>query len=230
AALIGIPVRYNYVIRWEHLLFGWVPKGLPTLALQAALLQPGRWGPVDYGTVLVYISYFVVPPAMVAALWLWWPHCLRPYVTATLALFTVAGVINFCFPTAPPWYAALHSHLPSVVQLGRAIVGEISSPAYRYGSGISGNAVAAMPSVHIGVVALLACAFWRTPLRWISLAYLAAMSFAVVYGGDHYVVDVLAGGGLALLLWRGAERRAVTAGSRMGERGEDRTRTRSSAT
>jgi hypothetical protein len=207
AALIGIPVRYDYVINWERGLFGWLPHGLPTLAVQGAFLAPGKWGALDYGTVVVYMSYFVFPPALVAALWLWWPQYLRRYVTATLALFTVAGVINFIFPTAPPWYAAMHGRLPGVVQLGRAIVGEISSPAYRYGSGLSGNAVAAMPSVHIGVVMLLACAFWRTPLRWLCLSYLSIMSFAVVYGGDHYVVDVLAGDGLAMILWHGARQR-----------------------
>jgi len=204
AALIGIPIRYEYVINWERGLFGWLPHGLPTLALQSAFLRPGSWGALDYCSVLAYMSYFVVPPALVAALWLWWPQYLRPYVTATLALFTVAGVINFVLPTAPPWYAALHGRLPGVVQLGRAIVGEISSPAYRYGSGLSGNAVAAMPSVHIGVVMLLACAFWRTPLRWVCLSYLSVMGFAVVYGGDHYVVDVLAGASLAMILWGGA--------------------------
>ena len=213
AAGLQLPVRYDYVIRWERALVAWVPGGvtggIPTSALQHAFLTPGRWGPLDYGTVLVYLSYFLVPPAAVVILWRWWPGQLRRYVTATLALFTVAGIVNLVVPTAPPWYAALHGRLSGVVQLGRAIVGEVSSPTYSYGAGLSGNAVAAMPSVHLGVTALIACALWRTPLRWPALGYLLAMTFAVVYGGEHYAVDVLVGVAIAVAAWRWARRPAV---------------------
>lgn len=209
AAVLQLPVRYDYVIQWERALVAWVPGGMtggiPTSALQHAFLTPGRWGPLDYGTVLVYLTYFLVPPAAVVTLWRWWPDRLRRYVTATLALFAVAGVVNLLVPTAPPWYAALHGRLTGVVQLGRAIVGEVSSPAYRYGAGLSGNAVAAMPSVHLGVTALIVCAMWTTPLRWPALGYLLAMAFAVVYGGEHYAVDVLVGVMLAVAAWRWAK-------------------------
>ena len=44
-------------------------------------------------------------------------------------------------------------------------------------------------------------ALWRTPLRLAAGAYLVAMSLAVVYTGDHYVVDVLAGMALAGVGW-----------------------------
>ena len=213
AAGLQLPVRYDYVIRWERALVAWVPGGvtggIPTSALQHAFLTPGRWGPLDYGTVLVYLSYFLVPPAAVVILWRWWPGQLRRYVTATLALFTVAGIVNLVVPTAPPWYAALHGRLSGVVQLGRAIVGEVSSPTYSYGAGLSGNAVAAMPSVHLGVTALIACALWRTPLRWPALVYLRAMTFAVVDGGELSAVDVLVGVAIAVAAWRWARRPAV---------------------
>ena len=38
----------------------------------------------------------------------------------------------------------------------------------------------------------------RNPLRWLLLAYPAAMSLALVYFAEHYVIDVVAGGLLAL--------------------------------
>jgi membrane-associated phospholipid phosphatase len=211
AAAVGLPLRFDYVIGAEHALVAWLPGHfpLPTVALQDAFLTTGRWGPLDYGTVLIYLSYFIIPPAALVALWRWWPGQLRRYVTATLVLFCVAGIVNFLLPTAPPWYAALHGRLPDVVQLGRALVGEVSSPAYRYGLGLSGNAVAAMPSVHIGVVTLIACAFRPTPLRWLALAYLICMAFAVVYGGEHYVVDVLAGIVIAGAAWSLARSQGV---------------------
>jgi membrane-associated phospholipid phosphatase len=58
-----------------------------------------------------------------------------------------------------------------------------------------------MPSVHLGVTALIACAFWSTPLRWPTLLYVPAMGFAVVYGGEHYLIDVLAGVAIAIAAW-----------------------------
>jgi membrane-associated phospholipid phosphatase len=203
ATALHLAVRFDYVIRWEQAVFAWLPRpdDIPTLALQRLWVTPGQWAALDYATVLVYLSYFLVPPAAVVTLWRWWPGQLRRYVSSTLLLFLLAGLVNFAVPTAPPWYATLHGHLPGVLQLGRAIVGEVSSASYQYGLGLSGNAVAAMPSVHLGVTALIVCAFWPTPIRWLPLAYLLAMSFAVVYGGEHYAVDVLAGVALALVSW-----------------------------
>ena len=63
-----------------------------------------------------------------------------------------------------------------------------------YGS-ISGNPVAAFPSLH-SAYPLLAFLFART--RWpraslILLVWAAAIWFSVVYLGHHYVIDVVAG-------------------------------------
>jgi membrane-associated phospholipid phosphatase len=63
-----------------------------------------------------------------------------------------------------------------------------------------GNPVAAMPSLHAGITFLVAIyGIWRlrTPLRFLLVLYPLAMSTALVYYAEHYVVDVLAGGLLA---------------------------------
>jgi membrane-associated phospholipid phosphatase len=56
--------------------------------------------------------------------------------------------------------------------------------------------VAAMPSLHAGA-ALLVAAFLRpaasTQWRGALLAYVALMALALVYTGEHYAVDVVAG-------------------------------------
>ena len=59
-----------------------------------------------------------------------------------------------------------------------------------------GNPVAAMPSLHAGITFLVAMyGIWRlrTPLRYLLVLYPIAMSLTLVYYGEHYVVDVLAG-------------------------------------
>jgi membrane-associated phospholipid phosphatase len=57
------------------------------------------------------------------------------------------------------------------------------------------NPVAAMPSLHQAITFML---FWfaRHHSRWLAalaLLYSLAMAFALVYTGEHYVIDILVG-------------------------------------
>ncbi len=187
----------TYPIRGDRALFGEVP----TIALQHAFVSPGHWGALDYAAVSVYLSYFVVPPTALVLLWRYWPERLRRYVSATFILFGISGIIHLVLPTAPPWLAAQMGALPPVVPMLPLLMGDAVPHTYQAGMGLSGNLVAAMPSVHLGVTTLMLLALWHTPLRWAAGAYLVAMSLAVVYTGDHYVVDVLAGMALAGVGW-----------------------------
>jgi membrane-associated phospholipid phosphatase len=68
---------------------------------------------------------------------------------------------------------------------------------YRQGSEIAGavNPVAAMPSLHMALTAVVALAAWRVHrvAGIVASAYAVSMGFALVYLGEHYAVDVLAG-------------------------------------
>jgi hypothetical protein len=58
------------------------------------------------------------------------------------------------------------------------------------------NQVAAVPSLHAAISALLTVFFWpRVRRRWRPLlaAYALAMAFALVYSAEHYVFDILLG-------------------------------------
>jgi membrane-associated phospholipid phosphatase len=63
-----------------------------------------------------------------------------------------------------------------------------------------------MPSLHVALPA--AAAFWYGLRSWfgrIALVYSAVLGLVVVYGGDHYLADVIAGyavAGAALLFAR----------------------------
>jgi hypothetical protein len=192
---LGPPAYIRYPIVIDRWLGGGV---LPTARLQATTLDlsPLAWR--------LYVSYFFVPPLVVGIVWRCWPQRLRAYVSATLALFAVSAVIHIVIPTAPPWLAARLGAAPGV----RAVVLDhyhVTMPAaYQAATGISANLVAAMPSVHLAVTTLIVCVLWETPLRWPSLAYLLAMFWAIVYSGDHYVVDGIAGILLAIASWRWA--------------------------
>jgi len=63
------------------------------------------------------------------------------------------------------------------------------------------NTVAAMPSLHAAYPFMLLLFFWRSgwAVRAGLGAYTLAMAFALVYGGEHFVADILAGWALAAL-------------------------------
>jgi membrane-associated phospholipid phosphatase len=68
--------------------------------------------------------------------------------------------------------------------------------------------VAAMPSMHAAFSLLVGLVLWSLRPRWgwIALAYPLGMATAVLYTGDHYIVDIVAGWLFALvafwLVWR----------------------------
>jgi PAP2 superfamily protein len=65
------------------------------------------------------------------------------------------------------------------------------------------NLVAAIPSLHAGLTAMIAVFLWRRVTRWwrlLLVAYVLAMAFALVYSAEHFVVDVLLGWALAAIV------------------------------
>lgn len=62
------------------------------------------------------------------------------------------------------------------------------------------NLVAAIPSLHAAVTAMISMFLWRRVRRgWrpLLVAYPLAMAFVLVYSAEHFVVDILLGWGLA---------------------------------
>ena len=202
---VGTPVRMAYVVDVERWLF---LGRIPTVWLQELLYVPGRRGALEWGLIAVYTSYFFVPHLVALLVWRFRPRLFPAYATAYLALLFAALAVFTLLPTAPPWMAAQHGLLPDVARVTLETASGFS-PAFTDQSRDTalGNAVAAMPSVHTGATMLVLLAAWasgRLPLRVAGVAYLAAMAFALVYLGEHYVLDVLAGAALASATWYGA--------------------------
>jgi hypothetical protein len=65
------------------------------------------------------------------------------------------------------------------------------------------NLVAAIPSLHAGLTAMIAVFLWRRVKRWwrpLLVTYVLAMAFALVYSAEHFVVDILLGWALAVVV------------------------------
>ena len=198
----GVPVRFSYAIDLERLIFA---GEVPTAWLQERLYHPGERGPLDWTLVVVYTSYFFAPHLVALLVWRRSASTFRTYATAYVGLLFAALVVFALVPTAPPWMAAQEGRLAGVARIVLETSSAFSPQFYEPGYELAlGNAVAAMPSVHAGVTTIVALAAWgsgRRALRAGGVAYALAMGFALVYLGEHYVVDLLAGALLALVTW-----------------------------
>jgi membrane-associated phospholipid phosphatase len=215
----GVPWQFDYVIAIERVVgLGTVP----TVWLQQHFYTPGAISNLDYLLYAVYISYFFVPHLAAVLIWRANRDRFRLFVIAMLGTFYVGLLASFVLPTAPPWLAGENGYLPYVFKVKEHIVYGVDAQTYQAGyTLVAGNPVAAMPSLHMAITALVAFFMWRhSTLAGVTGAlYAAAMGFALVYLGEHYVADVLAGVLVAAIVWRVANRtqRRMVGGPADGE-------------
>ncbi|MEX1142017.1 MAG: phosphatase PAP2 family protein [Thermoleophilaceae bacterium] len=179
----------------------------PTTRLQRALSRPGEVHWVDVGLSCVHWAWFAIPHGTVAYLLLRHPERFPRGAALMAATFDLGLVVYWTVPTAPPWYAAETGRMEPVrrimVECGEQCWKGLWRPLY---SSLEGNPFAAMPSLHFGtsvMAARLLSEVGRAPgaLGW---SYAMALGFGLVYLGEHYLVDLLAGYALAEVVSRGA--------------------------
>lgn len=208
---LGLGVHFTMPITVDT----WLGGGeTPTQRLQEAWCgdpclreTPPQW--FDVGFTTVYMSHFLAGLTIAAVLWVRnrveWVRWMRRYITINFG----ALVVYVLYPMAPPWMAAEKGYLPSGIHkiTGRGW-SDLGLGHFDMALSGVGNPVAAMPSLHAGMTVLIAAYAvqrLRTRWRWLLLAYPVAMSTALVYYGEHYVIDVLAGALLAALVLVGCK-------------------------
>jgi len=222
ADTLGMPVHVSDLAAAESWLFGGT---LPTVWLQDELGFTGDgWEATGQGAwwhvvvSAVYLSHFLVTPIVAAVLWLRNRQRWIAYTAHVIGVALVGVTTYILVPAAPPWYAAARGVIPPVERLsglGWDVVGLHSAGALLDHGQAKVNLVAAIPSLHTAFAVLVLLFFWPV-LNRIARALLALypllMGLILVYSGEHYVIDVLAGwvcagivaSGLALIarLWR----------------------------
>jgi membrane-associated phospholipid phosphatase len=197
-----IPVQFSYAIDLERALF---LGTVPTIWLQARFYQLGQPSLVDQLTVFIHFTYFFVPHVFAFTLWRQNHLVFRRYVAAALGCYYFALLSCFVLPTAPPWLAGQIGQLVHVYRVVEDVLTKANPTAYDYAYQVAGtNAVAAMPSLHFAIAYLIALASREVGIRAgaLGVSYAIAMACALVYAGEHYVVDLIAGGVLAVVAWR----------------------------
>jgi membrane-associated phospholipid phosphatase len=186
------PVYALYVLNAEKALFG----GVPSLTLQKLLLRPdplGNFTWLEKALTVCYGSHFIAFLFVGFLIWLARPKSF-PLYKSSFYLLVFLGELGYALvPTVPPWMAATHFGLIPPLTRFNVILFNFAIPDIT--SGFDTNPVAAMPSLHAGFPILCSLLLWRF-YRWKGLPfylYALAVLFAIVYSGDHYVTDILAG-------------------------------------
>jgi membrane-associated phospholipid phosphatase len=195
-------VRVEYPVRADRLL----GRGTtPTLRLQRAFGTPGRFAAWEKLLVWSHWLWFAFPHG--SALYVLLRHRENfPRAAAQIYATFDVGVIGYwAIPTAPPWFAAQQGLMADgrtpelrrmMVEYGEQFWKSGWAPLYGF---LGGNPLAAMPSLHFATSVTAAHVLSdSSPVAGaVGWAYAATLGLALVYLGEHYVVDLAAGLALA---------------------------------
>jgi membrane-associated phospholipid phosphatase len=208
-------LRVRRSIELDSLIGGGEP---PSLRLQRALRDPSRVKWIDRAVTVAFYALWLVPHAVLT--WVLLRHEPRfPRVAGRLAaVYHLTTVVYWMRPSAPPWWASEHEgEMEGAVQrvtreVTRAVRGRFSSRR-RFRADLErdpeeflaeGNPWASMPSDHFAAAAMTAMCLAEIEHRAAAIGwlYVAGVGFAVVYLGEHYVIDLIAALALAAAVRR----------------------------
>ena len=193
-------LHVRYPIRVDAAIGAGVPPGL---RLQRALRDPRRLTRLDYVATGVYHALWLAPHAVLGWLLLRHPEQV-PRIAGRLAGVYHLTTLGYWYaPTAPPWWASQHKGLldGEIHRVAREVRDTIAEKLGRSRDGPGddllelGNPWASMPSDAIPAAAVTARSLARlSPAAGVpAWACTGLLALTVVYLGEHYVVDVIAG-------------------------------------
>lgn len=183
----------HFLMDADRLMFG---RNM-TVFLQQLLTSADTLHWYDYLSVVFYISHFVIPWFVAYVFWIRDRNHFRRFVAAFMILSYMAFITFVLFPAMPPWMASANGYLPPLEKIMDRVMASFAHPidvpsVYRF---FGANLVAPMPSLHAAypfLIFLFTIRYYRkfTPLV---VPYVVGVWFSVVYLGEHYVIDVIAG-------------------------------------
>ena len=161
----------------------------PDQRLQA-LFFSGHVRAFDWFWVLAYESWLLVPTLVTLYVLIFHWDQIGSYLPVRLAAYVIPLCLFFLMPSEPPWMATNTLRITSIAN-GVVLV--------------DSNQLAAFPSLHVTLTVALACWLWSKKLNTAAALfsiYTGIIIFAVLYLGEHYFVDVVAGAALAIAIVR----------------------------
>jgi membrane-associated phospholipid phosphatase len=185
-------VHVTDLIAWERTLCAGI---IPASAIQQAWSSVSFSGLLDFIANAFYMTHFFSVILMGVVLWVRRREHYGVFIVGLLLLSYTGFLTYVVFPAAPPWWAFQNGYLPDQpVNLMHSLL----SPEYIFATA---NPLGAMPSLHTAwpiYLLLYALSLWGR--KALPLAILPiGVAVASIYLGHHYLVDILAGIGYAVI-------------------------------
>ena len=198
----SIQASTGYVLDWELWMFGGVT---PSAWLQDRIGGGnGVPGFLAYLSAFVHWSWFIFPHAVVIGTYFVARRFFSRMACIVAASFYFAVVLYYLIPTVPPWLAVEQGATTGInrilVDVGATLFGQSLSDDL-FDVLASPNPLAAMPSLHFAAAfaVVIMGVLLRSPRLLVgALTYCVALAFALIYLGEHYFADILAGGASGL--------------------------------
>lgn len=179
----------------------------PTVQLQRWLFDPSHLHWWDYAAWTVYNSHFFTSYVIAAVLWKRNHERFRRFIALFVGLTFVGYAGYLLYPAMPPWMASQAVRMAATTRIIPLVwqhIGLKAAAALFTSGNEFANNVAAMPSLHAAYPVLILLFFWagaRRPVRVLLVSYAVAMDFALVYTGEHFVADEVAGWTCAVVVF-----------------------------
>lgn len=206
-------LRVRYPVRIDSLIGGGSPPGM---RLQRALRDPPSVGALDVVLTGAHYALWLTPHAALA--WVAWRDEQRfPRIAGRLAAtYHVTTLGYWWLPTAPPWWASEeHGEMNGAIRRVTRDVRDALKEKLREAAAVSGDASGAdgpaegnpwgtMPSDALPALAITARSLAQISTAAGATAWMltALDAITLVYLGEHYVIDLIAGLALVELIWR----------------------------
>lgn len=193
APILNKTVHIYEMINIDKFIFG----SIPTVFLQDRLFHSGSPQWYDFLSIFVYMLHFIVPMLTAFLFWILNKKRFREYTLALIILSFAAFATYVIFPAMPPWMASDLGYIPHIEKIMDVTFLRLGQPlplptAYYL---FRGDPVAAMPSLHAAYPLLTLLFFVRhfKKAGYLLFPYVFGVWFALVYLGEHYVIDIAVG-------------------------------------
>jgi membrane-associated phospholipid phosphatase len=198
-------LRSRYPIVSDRALGGGT---LPNVRLQRGLARLPRVGLINRVLTWTHWLWFFEPYLALTFVLLRNNERFPAAARRMAAVFDIGCAVYFALPTAPPWWSSEQGLTGEEVRRIMVEVGEETwgSAWPKMYDALGGNPWAAMPSLHFAtsVVAALSLAEAGKVPGALGWTYSLTLGFGLVYLGEHYVTDLVAGVALVVAV-RGGE-------------------------
>lgn len=177
---------------------------LPTIRLQRRFARPRKMNRFERLLVLCHWIWFAVPHLSLGYVLARRSERFPRAAARMYAVFDIGAIFYWAIPTAPPWWAAAEGRIQDgqrvqirrmMIEYGPAFWGPLWEPLFTV---LGGNPLAAMPSLHFATSLMGAHVLSEVdPVAGaVGWSYVSLLGLGLVYLGEHYLVDLVAGAAL----------------------------------